>query len=72
VCGPCEPALLQVLVENPGTGLLKERDVIQAYPHSVQLDYCQVGRGGARGSGGEQAIWTTRAEAYLLVHTIQK
>jgi hypothetical protein len=44
--------LVQVLVENPGTGLLKQRDVIQAYPHSCQLDYCQVG-GGKAGTRGQ-------------------
>lgn len=36
---------VMVLVENPGTGLLKERTVIQHYPHSVTLDYCQYGYG---------------------------
>jgi hypothetical protein len=35
--------LPQVLIENPATGLLKQRDVIALYKHSYQLDYCQVG-----------------------------
>jgi hypothetical protein len=33
-----------VIIENPATGLLKERDVIRFMPHSEEVHYCQYAR----------------------------
>ncbi|KAF6250776.1 hypothetical protein COO60DRAFT_1568221 [Scenedesmus sp. NREL 46B-D3] len=46
-----------VLIENPATGLLRERAVIAPYPHSCELDYCQYGYAYRK----RTMIWSTRA-----------